>query len=363
VGFCSVFRSLDEHVAELMKGSDGSPQRAAAIRQVVQSFREAKLTLSAQDIRRELDPVPDAAPIPDKPVVVIITCDRPQMLERLLASMREHCDLGAVERCFVFDDSRTAENADRNHAITRSTAGRSAVPFHYFGADEAKELATALLGGLSGHEEAIRFLLGRQRWKDFESYGVARNFSHLLSVGKPVVVFDDDTLCEAFEAPFHRQGIAFTAGQREVVIYDDHETWRQELARCDHDPVKGHLQCLGLELPEALAVLGLTHLQQESLRPAPLDLARRLGRASRVLTRERAAIPGWLWCRRPRVSDWRGPRVACDWRWNSAAAGWAANSPPFARTEACRRSLASTTGAICHPTFPWAGARTSCLAR
>lgn len=290
VNCCSVFRSLDEHVAELMEGSDGAPQRAAAIRQVLQSFRDAGLTLAAADICRELAPVAGATPIAERPVVAIITCDRPQALERLLASMLENCDLGAVERCFVIDDSRSAEHGERNRAATQAATERSAAPIHYFGADAAAKLLKSLVAQLPQQEEAIRFLLDRRRWRDYESFGVARNFSHLLTVGRPLVVFDDDTLCEAFQAPFHAEGVTFSAGQREVTIYTTYEEWRQGLSRAGHDPVAGHLQCLGLALPEALGVLGLRTLQQEALRPAPLDLARRLRRGSRVLITEAGAL-------------------------------------------------------------------------
>ena len=290
VAYCSAFRSLDEHVAELMKGSDDAPQRAAVIRQVVQSFRGAGLTLSARDICRELAPVAGATPLAEKPVVVITSCDQPLKLERLLASLLEHCNLGAVERCFVVDDSRSAENARRNRAAIVAAAARSAAPIHCFGADEAIELTATLATQLPQHAEAIDFLLGRPRWRDFESYGVARNFSHLLAVGKPLVVFDDDTLCEAWAAPFQAEGVAFTAGQREAAFYSNHDEWRQGLTRCGFDPVAGHLRCLGLDLPTALGVLGLPGLRQEALRSAPLRLARSLRRRSRVLITESGAL-------------------------------------------------------------------------
>ena len=286
VGFCSVFRMLDEHVAELMKGSDGSPQRAAAIRQVVQSFRDAGLTLSAQDICHELAPVPGASPITDKPVVVIITCDRPPALERLLGSIRENCDLEAVDRLWVVDDSRSAESGDRNRELTAAAGAQAPVDFHYFGATAARELLDALIQQLPQHEEAIRFLLDRERWIDHKSYGLARNISHLLSVGKPVVVFDDDALCEAYDTPFRTEGVAFNPGQQEAAFYTDHEEWKQGLSRAALDPVAAHLQCLGLAVPEALSVLGLQQLPQEALRPAPVGFARNLKRDSRVLITE-----------------------------------------------------------------------------
>jgi hypothetical protein len=289
IGYCSVFRTLDEHVAELMKGSDGSSQRASAIRQVVQSFRDGGLTLSAAEICRELAPAA-AESIPDRPVVVIITCDRPRTLERLLESILANCELGAVDSLFVVDDSRSADNAARNQGLTTAANERASVAFRYFGAAEAQDLMDSLIGQLPQHEDAIRFLIDRQRWKDHKSYGVARNFSHLLSVGKPVVVFDDDALCEAYDAPFPAESVEFTNQQREAAFFADHDEWRQQLERRAVDPIAGHMQCLGLSLPQALSALGLAQLDQEALRSAPLPFALSLEANSRVLITECGAL-------------------------------------------------------------------------
>jgi hypothetical protein len=286
VDFCSAFRTLDEHVAELMAGSDGSPQRAAAIAQVVQSFRDAGLTLSAAEVCQELAPVPAASRVAEKPMVVAITCDRPDMLERLLRSIRDNSDLDAIDQLVVVDDSRVAENSARNRAVTSAVGAGAAAVFNYFGADEACEFLQALVWQLPQHGQAIRFLLDRERWREHKSYGLARNFSQLLSVGKPVVVFDDDVLCEAWDVPFRKPGVAFANGQQEFAAFADQAEWRAMVTPHGRDPVAAHLQCLGLGVPEALAALGLERLDGSALRPASLDLARRLSRNSCVLITE-----------------------------------------------------------------------------
>jgi len=290
VNYCSVFRNLDEHVARLMEGSDGAPTRAEAIRNVVRSFRDGGLTVSAAEICSELAPAASATPIDHRPVVVIFTCDRPQTLQRLLNSVLANCRLHGIERLVVVDDSRSAEYAGLNHKVTAAAGSESPVPMHYFGAVEARDMLDALIRQLPEQEQAIRFLLDRERWKEHKSYGLARNFGHLLSVGKATVVFDDDALCEAFAAPFQGEGVAFSVGQREASFYRNHEDWRQGLERCALDPIAGHLQCLGLTVPEALSVLGVERLAEEALRPAPLDFACNLARSSRVLITECGAL-------------------------------------------------------------------------
>lgn len=310
VDHCSRFRTLEEHVAELMEGSDGAPERAAAIRAVVQSFRDGGLTLSAAEICRDLAPTPTARPVADKPVVVIITCDRPQALDRLLESIGANCDLEAIDRLWVIDDSRSAENGARNRELTATAGAQAPIGFHYFGADEACELLNALIGQLPHHERAIRFLIDRGLWRDHKSYGLARNFSHLVSVGKPLVVFDDDALCEAYEAPLSQAGVAFSVGQQEAVFFANNAELQDGLARNERDPVAGHMQCLGLAVPQALSVLGLTQLEPTALKTATTDFACHLRRDSRVLITECGSLgdPGtagnsWLGSMSPASSE------------------------------------------------------------
>jgi hypothetical protein len=278
--YCSHFRTLDEHVEELMAGSDGDPQRAEAIRGVVQAVHAGGLTLSAQAVCRELAPVPGAKPLDERPIVAVITCDRPAALERLLNTLATNCDLGRLQGCVVVDDSRSADNAMRNRKVTGSHG------LGYFGPAEAADLTGTLVGELLGREDAVRFLCDRERWHDYRSYGVARNFSLLLSAGRPLVVFDDDTLCESWALPSQREGIDFSDGQPEVVFYENHDAWRSDMQRLGHDPVAAHLRCLGLTVPEALSTLGQTRLDPEALRLATPGSVQRLHRGSRVLVTE-----------------------------------------------------------------------------
>jgi len=290
MSYCREFRSLAEHVDVLMEDLDGDPARAAAIESVVKSIRDGGLTVSARDICRELAPVEAAEPIGEKPVVVVLTCERPQALERLLGSMLANCDLAAVDCCFVVDDSRSPESGARNREITDKADQSASTRIRYFGAAQSRELMDGLIARMPRHEEAIRFLIDRQRWKDYPSYGVARNFSHLLSVGRPVIVFDDDTICEVCEAPVQEAGVEISSRQREARFYADNEEWRELRDAEQHDPVARHMQCLGLTLPQALSVLGIPGLAQSDLRLAPYDFARRLDRDSPVLITECGAL-------------------------------------------------------------------------
>jgi len=286
MSYCSDFRSMDEHVAVLMEGNDPEPGKADAIRSVVQSVHDGGLTVSAKDICEQLTPAKAASPIRQKPVVVVITWERPQALERLLGSILANCDLQSIDCFYIVDDSRSTESQSKNRQVTQAAARQASISIHYHGPDESRELMDSLIKRLPQHEKEIRFLVDRERWKDQWTAGVARNYSHLLSVGKPVIVFDDDALCEVYEAPFREKDIEFSGRQREAAFYANDEEWRGMPAVENRDPIARHMQCLGLTVPQALRVLGTDKLEQAALRHARPAFARQLNQHSRVLVTE-----------------------------------------------------------------------------
>lgn len=290
LSYCTVFRTLDEHVAELLSDSDGAAERARAIRAILQSVHDGGLTLSAAELSRELAPAQIAAAAPAVPVVAIITCDRPAALQRLLQSLPGACDLGSVERLLVVDDSRAPEHRRRNRELARQCGARSPCPVVYFGADEARQFVDALAGRLPALEQEIRFLADRERWTDFISTGVTRNCAQLLCVGRPLIVIDDDVVCSLYAPGGARAGFEISAGRRQALFFDDIDSQEACRIRDGADVVQRLCRCLGLTLPEALAAMGALGLEQQAFRHADSGFAARLGRQSRVLVTECATI-------------------------------------------------------------------------
>ena len=282
---CSGFRAMDEHVSDLMDGASGQPERARAIRAILQSVRDGGLTLSAVERCRELAPRPAAA-VPAPPVGVIITCDRPAALERLLASILAGCDLERARRLCVVDDSRVEAHRRRNRELLESFAARAACPAVYFGPDEARGLLAELLRRLPAQEASIRFLLDAERWSEFVSTGVSRNLAQLLSAGHPQIVFDDDAVCRLYRPTFAQPGFELSTGRRQALFFD--ELSAQEDCRLDggDDALQQLGSCLGLALPEALAAMGAERLEPSAWRHAEAAFAAALRTDSRVLITE-----------------------------------------------------------------------------
>lgn len=286
---CAQFRSLDEHVEDLLGDADPQDPRRQGIRSVLQQVRKAGLTVPARQVLDRLSPAPvppDQGPV----VAAIITCDRPSALERLLRSIIQHVDTSRLDRLIVIDDSRLDLNRERNRQLTGSLQSASAARLHYFGADEAEAFVRELTGRLPGLSGAIQCLLDRQQWAGYYSAGVARNFSHVLAPDCRVAVFDDDTVCEFWPAPIDAPGCEFNAARRQALFYDRLESEPRLALDAGQDPVARLTQCLGLTIPQALTAAGIGRPAQDSLRHSYPDAAMSYQASSRVLVTECASL-------------------------------------------------------------------------
>ena len=291
MSFCTRFRTLDEHLDELVDGSEGEDSaevaaRRAGIRSVIQSLQEGGMTISAQEICDRLTAPPAVNPVTQKPILTVITWQRPEALARLLDSLLLRCDPEGIERCFVIDDSRDPESIRKNRDITLTAAQQAEIKLDYFGEAEARRLLDELVDALPQHEEAIRFLIDRDRWASHWTCGISRNYSQLLSVGHPLIVFDDDVICDVHEAPFARPGIDLANYPRQAEFFASQQEWPPTAAAGQRDPVARHMRCLGLTVPEALSILGVNRPEAAALHQGEAELADRLHASSRVLVTE-----------------------------------------------------------------------------
>jgi hypothetical protein len=202
---------------------------------------------------------------PDAPVVAIITWERPEALERLLDSIAENCDTEKLHRFYVIDDSRRAENIQKNRSLVDAIASRIKIPVQYFGQEKQQSLFDGLVKRVPEHEEAIRFLADQSRWRDQWTSGLARNLALLLSCGHRLVMVDDDTICDVYDPPRPKPNITFSSDPREAAFFESEQGWAHQHQTMNRDPFNRHMQCLGLSFSEALDVLG-----QQNLKPSGL---------------------------------------------------------------------------------------------
>lgn len=285
MSYCSRFRTLEEHIDELSDG-DADPNRRAAIRSVIRSLRNGGMTLSAEQVCDRIARQDSARRPGLKPILAIITWQRPRPLERLLESIIQRVDPARVERCIVIDDSRDSDAIRLNREITRKADGKAPFDIAHVGDVEMQSFLDRLIAAVPQHEAGIRFLLDRQRWSHLWTCGIARNYSQLMSVGHPLIVFDDDVICDVHEAPGAMDGIDLSDTPRQAEFYSDRQQWPAPATSGGRDPVARHMRCLGMPVADCLRELGPGRPQPESLHHAEILLTDRYTTDSRVLVTE-----------------------------------------------------------------------------
>lgn len=270
--YCQEFRTLNEHARFLVSYMPELGGDEAGVEQVLTSVRDAGFMASAADICQRINRAPDSSAETAPSCVCIITCDRPDAVERLLESMLRGARLSKHERFYLVDDSRDALNAAHNQSAVESFNLTSPVEMAYIGESRQKQLLDALITALPEQERAVRFLIDREKWSNFKSYGLARTVCLLLSVGKRCIIMDDDVICSALESPHKEAGVKFKDGMGGADFYSTAQEWQSSSTPASADPLSGHAKCLGMGLSQALNALGHEALKQQDLKNADIQL-------------------------------------------------------------------------------------------
>lgn len=286
---CEKFATLDEHVTRIIKLNPGMRGQQADIRQVLKTMVDAGMLVSAKNYCDALKGQPGKTPgqpQTDKPVVVIITWERPEALQRLLASIQQNCASEKFHQLYVVDDSRKDENIKRNRELVANAAFGLKTQVQYMGQPEQQKLLAQLAAKLPGHEQSIRFLADQSLWRDQWTSGLARNLALLLSCGRRLVMMDDDTICDVFEPGELQSDISISDLPREADFFSSEHEWKGQRQALNPDPVNRHMQCLGLPLADALDTFGQHKLKPAGLSSASTAMLNRLNPTSRVLVTE-----------------------------------------------------------------------------
>jgi hypothetical protein len=282
--YCTSFKTLEEHANTLVASIPQLHGQFEDVSRVLIMVRDAGLMYSAQEIcaqfRRDGPPKPELAPIR----ACIITCDRPAALERLLDSMLQAGNLSRNDELFLVDDSRDPDNREQNRELVAKFNLTSPRDMRYVGVDAQRRLVNDLIAKLPQHEDAIRFLVDRDRWTGRKTYGLARNLCLLLSSDYRCVVLDDDTLCRTVAPPLPGEGISFGGGDsRALSCFGSETELMQNAVFQSFDPISGHAQCLGMNLGHAMEALELPEMEPASLSNTNAALITSLHKDSPVL--------------------------------------------------------------------------------
>ncbi len=282
--YCSDFKTLQEHAQILINTIPQLQGQMEDVTKVLNMVKDAGLMLNAQSICDRLSPDSIAAAELAPTRVCVITCDRPAAVERLLDSMLRAGNLSRHDELFLVDDSRDPANGEQNRELVAKFNLTSAKNMHYVGAAEQRKFLQQLIAAAPADEEAIRFLIDRERWAQQKSYGLARTMCLLLSVGYRCIVLDDDVLCSTVMPPNRDEGITFGSGSnRELACYASEQELFQNAQFSDTDPLSGHARCLGMNLSQAITQLDAGGINQATLHNASATMLNTLQADSPIL--------------------------------------------------------------------------------
>lgn len=203
---CREFRTLDAHVAAIVKALPQLERQQAAVRRVLEGLRSQGLLVSDVTVLDgfEADATPRAAPFAG---VFIRACNRPAQLERLLRSLLDvETRFGARRRHVVIDDSTDASAVSEHARLLRDFAEASGAPVSHVHREAWNGIVTSLCEAAPEHAAATRGLLARGA---NAGGGIGMNLALLLSAGGRLALLDDDFVLPLHRHPAYRPGLLF----------------------------------------------------------------------------------------------------------------------------------------------------------
>ncbi|WP_157976610.1 hypothetical protein [Parahaliea mediterranea] len=286
--YCTVFRTLRDHAKTLVAAFPQLGGNVDDALRVLGLVRDAGLMVSANALCERVNKESAQQDL-DRSKAFIITCDRPEAVQRLLESLLHKAKLATQKQLYLIDDSRQVDNARANAEAVERFNLQSPASMQYFGPEQQAELIAQLGKALPDDSEAVRFLFSPQPWQGQKTYGRARNLCLLLSVGERCIVMDDDVLCMALAREGSEPGMAVADGMREAEFYAGMVDWQQRFTPQDFDPLVGHGRFLGLSAAQLVRALG-GPLQPEQLAGASLALFRDLHADAPVLVTQSGTV-------------------------------------------------------------------------
>ncbi|MEN8129596.1 MAG: hypothetical protein ABFS45_05250 [Pseudomonadota bacterium] len=254
LGDLGVFRTLAKHaeiIADRLPDLQGSNTDVEA---VLAQLVEKGLFQGASQLAAEIRQGAAGLGAPsDPPRIIIITCERPAALKRLLDSLVANEERFGNRWFYeVIDDSRSAQAQQDNRALVREAAKR--LDIHYLGPAEQQAFLDRLFQALPQARDA-RWLLEREAGESESTYGIPKNLALLRHAGRRLLLVDDDAVINAARLPGAPQAPRFDRHQKTELLLDLEEM-RHKMEPYHEDPFAAHAAVLGHPVGEVIGFFG-----------------------------------------------------------------------------------------------------------
>jgi amino acid adenylation domain-containing protein len=201
-------------------------------------------------------------------MVGLLTCDRPDHLQRGLASYLANCATSGRSPDFVvLDDSRDPVKAEATRAHTAALARQFGLRVRYVDRAGRRELARALATAADVPLDLAMFALCGDDL-GVSTAGALRNALAVETAGSCVLTVDDDTVCRIGAPPAPRDEIAFVSASYapELYPYVERQTLLASMNWTDRDLLALHEAVLGRSVAACAAGRDAIALDQASPR-------------------------------------------------------------------------------------------------
>jgi hypothetical protein len=267
LGQAREFRTLNAHVQAIVATQPALANQQSAVKKVLEALVSRGL-LIAEDALIASWRQPDGQALVPFAGIAIRTCDRPERLQALLASISASSMEQAQYPLFIVDDSRSEQARARNEQLA-SDAGATYLGVKY------QQRYLDFLARQAGEEAATLAKLAAPGMQEGFSGGRVLNFIALFFAGHRFALLDDDFLYSWLQQPDVQEGelVFSAASQVEVRLADNFEALACTGQVPAADALPLHADLVGQRIGDVLAqsqwqrvsVVGLTVADCQSM--------------------------------------------------------------------------------------------------
>lgn len=246
------YRPISAYVDRIAQTNSALATRRAAIADALHKLVDERILVSAEDTLQLWRPQVEGIKQTPLKTILVRTCDRPELLERLLTSIGSQTSI-SDKVYVVLDDSKYTAHQEANERIVESWSDSEGAQVFYHGIQAQTQVCEWLKSALPTSAKVIDWLLSPHREHPV-SFGGGRLLNHalLLTAGGRAVVLDDDAVLSARHALSEVSKIVFSDAERGVTFFEDLEALEQRSTALPLDAVAEHERQLGLNLAQLL---------------------------------------------------------------------------------------------------------------
>ncbi|MFW5815907.1 MAG: hypothetical protein ACOCVP_03540 [Wenzhouxiangella sp.] len=257
---CDRLRTIADHAASVMRQFDLPPEQQPAVQQGLSGLVERGLLQDEAGVYAALDPDPASPKSELRPLrtLCVRTCERPDDLARLLASLARHLDNTTLARVLVLDDARSRAAVAATARVLSAAAIGARVDLVHIDRARRARLVRRISAEAAVDPAALRWLVEGDDDDPAASYGAGLNLALLLSAGERFVMVDDDALLDPFVLAPPRKGLSLrVAHDFETRFPDPQEPEPAQFQALDIDPIGAHADLLGRPVGQLASGYGL----------------------------------------------------------------------------------------------------------